>query len=354
MKTSVKRPKSAKVETDPTGMLVVTPRTDHVLFALEALADGRLDVYCPNTVDAMSQRTLGKILQAEWLEPLATMIRLGSRVWSYRLVVNYYSRNGYWLGILRSLRRIDAATTFAWVGFAPNPPRAGVIGCLREIITYRALLGFDVVVCNTLPTIEASRRRYPKVADRFAYARWGGTDALDQAAPQDLGYVFAGGRTNRDFRTVYQAVTDLRLPAVFVVGRDVHFPSGSSDNVIICRDTPPEEFQRLLEGARIVVIALDHPEVSSGQVVLNRAMRSAKPVIVTRTAGIDEYVTDGTDGVLVAAHDVDQMKAELARLFGDRELRSELGLAGRRTYETRFNERVFASELAALLGIAAG
>jgi glycosyltransferase involved in cell wall biosynthesis len=67
--------------------------------------------------------------------------------------------------------------------------------------------------------------------------------------------------------------------------------------------------------------------------------------VVTATAGIDEYLTDGQDAVLVAPGDVDDLTAKLTWLLDSPERRKEIGLAARRTYETTFNSRVFAREV---------
>jgi glycosyltransferase involved in cell wall biosynthesis len=220
-----------------------------------------------------------------------------------------------------------------------------VRGWIREHLTYSALLGHDLVVCNTLPVIDSIKQRYPKVAARLAYVRWGGTGDQDFDESTDRGYIFAGGRTNRDFATVFSALSQIDRKAIIVAPKDECFPSDVPSHIAIYRDISSEDFQRLLQGARIVVVALEHAEVSSGQVVLNRAMRSGKPVVVTATAGIDEYVTDGKDAVLVAPRDADDLKAKLTWLLDNPEQRKAIGLAARRTYETSFNSRVFAREL---------
>jgi glycosyltransferase involved in cell wall biosynthesis len=328
-------------------VLLVTPHVEPTLIELRRLlANGRsVEIYSSNTVEVQGQRNFLDRLRFYWLDPLATMIRLVPRVWRYGLIVNYYHRNGYWLGLLGRVFPRRARARLAWVGFAPNPRRSGLVGLIRETLTYNALLGHDLIVCNTRPVIAMVQRRYPRAADRLAYARWGGTGDDDFETATDKGYIFTGGRTNRDFGTVFEAFSQVDCPSVIVAGRDVRFPVDVPEHISIFRDVPPEHFQRLLQGASIVVVALKRPDVSSGQVVLNRAMRSGKPVVVTATAGLDEYVTDGEDAIFVAPGDVGDLLDKLVWLLDNSNRRRELGLAARRTYETSFNSRVFAREL---------
>jgi glycosyltransferase involved in cell wall biosynthesis len=343
----IETPPVTSPDTEPAEVLVVTPHLEPAVAELGRLLAKHyaVEIHCSDAVEVQGERTWTDVLRFYWLDPLSTMMRLVIRVRRYELVINYYHRNGYWLGLLGRLLHRRAGTKLAWVGFAPNPPSPGVRGWIREHLTYSALLGHDLVVCNTLPVIDSIKQRYPKVAARLAYVRWGGTGDQDFDESTDRGYIFAGGRTNRDFATVFTALAQIDRKAIIVAPKDECFPSDVPNHIAIYRDISSEDFQRLLQGARIVVVALEHPEVSSGQVVLNRAMRSGKPVVVTATAGIDEYVTDGKDAVLVAPRDAGDLKAKLAWLLDNPEQRKAIGLAARRTYETSFNSRVFAREL---------
>lgn len=59
------------------------------------------------------------------------------------------------------------------------------------------------------------------------------------------------------------------------------------------------------------------------------AMAAGVPVVVTRTGGLAEIVTDGVDGLLVPVHDPDAIAAAIVRICNDPELRAALVTAGR-------------------------
>jgi glycosyltransferase involved in cell wall biosynthesis len=345
------RPREAIIvkspDTEPADVLLVTPHLEPALIELKQLLENRysVEVHCSDAVEVQGKRTFLDVVRFYWLDPLSTMVRLVPHVWRYRLVINYYHRNGYWLGLVSRVLRRRARGRLAWVGFAPNPRAAGLVGWIKERLTYSALLGHDLIVCNTLPVIDSIKERFPKVAGKLAYARWGGTGDDDLYGSTDGGYIFSGGRTNRDFATVIGALSQLGYPAIIVAPKNEPLTSELPDHVTAYRDISSEDFQRLLQGASIVVVALKHPDVSSGQVVLNRGMRSGKPVVVSATAGIDEYVTDGKDALLFAPGDVADLKAKLTWLLDSPTRRTEMGLAARQTYETSFNSRVFARDV---------
>ena len=278
------------------------------------------------------------------------MMRLVRRIWGYRLVICYYHRNGYWLGILKRLFGARHGLRLVWVGFAPNPPRPGLRGRVKEFITRQALLGCDLVICNTRPLMEAVSDRYTGVRGRLAFVRWGG--GTGKPPPENLrdhGYVFCGGRTNRDFDTVLEAVARVGVRTTLVVGEDTQFRREVPDFVTIHRNIPARQFQSLIEKAGIVVIALERPDISSGQVVLMQAMRCAKPIVISATAGIEDYVADGEDVLLFEPRSAEDLAACLKVLLEDARLRRAMGTAAGTTYEERFNSSAFARDLSDVL-----
>ena len=311
----------------------------------------RVAVFCSGAASVWGERR-GALAKAAYyvLDPLMTMFRLARVVWRYQLVICYYHRNGYWLGVLKRLFGGRQGLRLAWVGFAPNPKRPGLRGRVKEFVTRQALLGCDLVICNTRPLLEAVAARYDGIRGRLAFVRWGG--GTGKPPPENLrdgGYVFCGGRTNRDFDTVLEAVTSLGVRTVLVVGETTRFRREVPDFVTVHRNIPAGRFQSLIEEAGIVVIALQRPDISSGQVVLMQAMRCAKPTVVSATAGIEDYVADGVDVLLFEPHSAADLTARLRLLLEDAELRRAMGAAAGATYDTRFNSAAFARDLSAVL-----
>jgi glycosyltransferase involved in cell wall biosynthesis len=74
--------------------------------------------------------------------------------------------------------------------------------------------------------------------------------------------------------------------------------------------------------------------------VIAEAMAFEKPVVATAVGGIPEVVQDGVTGLLVKpASDSQQLARQLLRLLEDAALRRQMGLAGRRAVEQKFQLR---------------
>jgi glycosyltransferase involved in cell wall biosynthesis len=67
------------------------------------------------------------------------------------------------------------------------------------------------------------------------------------------------------------------------------------------------------------------------------AMAHGKPVLATRVGGIPEIVEDGITGYLVNATDHSAIADRMLQLAGDGLLRRQMGIAGRRAVQSRFD-----------------
>jgi glycosyltransferase involved in cell wall biosynthesis len=96
----------------------------------------------------------------------------------------------------------------------------------------------------------------------------------------------------------------------------------------------------------IAVMPSMSPE-SFGMVALE-AMASGKPVVATRSGGVEELVDDGVTGRLVAAGDESALARALLDYVGDADLRQAHGEAGRARCELDFSIERSAAEYARL------
>ena len=81
---------------------------------------------------------------------------------------------------------------------------------------------------------------------------------------------------------------------------------------------------------RATVFALPSRYEGLGCVYLE-AMSAGKPVIACRGQGIEEIVTEGVNGCLVGAGDLQELTDTLARILLQPELRRSMGQAARQT-----------------------
>src|SRR5207237_7413649 len=97
---------------------------------------------------------------------------------------------------------------------------------------------------------------------------------------------------------------------------------------------PNNELQGLY--ARAAVVACPSRREGFGVACLE-AMAHGRAVVATDVGGLRDLVVDGETGIVVPPRDPAALREALATLLADRELRHELGAAGRDRARDRFS-----------------
>lgn len=89
----------------------------------------------------------------------------------------------------------------------------------------------------------------------------------------------------------------------------------------------------------ISVLASGLPEPFGGVTIESMAM--GKPVVGTAIGGTTEQIEDGVTGILIPPRDPDALAVAVARLLEDKDLREQMGKAGRKRFEECFEFEPF-------------
>ena len=172
-----------------------------------------------------------------------------------------------------------------------------------------------------------------------------------EGEPEPFRLLVVGNDRHRDHATALQAariaqatVPELRVHLVTTQGVAVPVGLGRRSEYLSHRELRCE-----YEAAQVCAIALRPNLHCSGITAALEAMACARPVVVTDTPGMRDYVDDGVTGVLVPHGDVDAMAKAACSLMQDPDRAREIGLNGRRRVEEMFNTDEMAAQIAALV-----
>src|SRR6266700_1808559 len=169
-------------------------------------------------------------------------------------------------------------------------------------------------------------------ASKFRYIPFkiNGLEHIRALTPSEEGYIFCGGRSHRDFRTLFEAVKDLPYPVKVVTSGEAEMnPHGSTmrgivapPNVeIIRRDSDQRFFLDCMSRATLVVLPLvKDSQQQAGIGVYIQAMALRKCVIISYGLGVGDVLTD--QAVLVAPGDPSELRSAIVRLWSDGALRA--------------------------------
>jgi glycosyltransferase involved in cell wall biosynthesis len=165
------------------------------------------------------------------------------------------------------------------------------------------------------------------------------------------GYVFSAGRTGRDWQTLAKAAAHCDAPFVGVMSGQEASRTSFPSNFAVHAEIPYDRYLHLLRRARIVVIPLQMHAYSSGQVALLEALALGKPVICTRVLGTEDYILDGSNGLLVPPGDDGAIASAIQRVISNPRLERELAAEA---LQTVLREHTFERYVSRVLDIAAG
>ena len=163
-----------------------------------------------------------------------------------------------------------------------------------------------------------------------------GVSPSDYVMPtSDQGYIFSGGRSRRDFGTLFKAVSGVKARVFVAADYDpfdgkLHVPHAVPNNVRVELKLTQKEFKLRMAHCSFVVVPLTSTSLAAGSEVVLQAMAMGKAVIATSNPGVANYVSDGETGFLIPPADSDTLRSRIELLLRNRQLTQVVGDNGRR------------------------
>jgi glycosyltransferase involved in cell wall biosynthesis len=175
-------------------------------------------------------------------------------------------------------------------------------------------------------------------ADRFLYIPFkvNQQELISRITPIDGGYVFCGGKTRRDFATLFEAVKELDLPVKVVTTSNSDIARHGSHvdermappNVEVVRlDGSPEAFIDHMASARLVALPITPEICGAGISVYAQAMALRKCVVMSAGPGAEDVLT-GDQAVIVPPSDPTALRHAIEQAFTDPAFRAPFEQSG--------------------------
>ncbi len=288
----------------------------------------------------------------------------------YGKLLGYYPAYG-WLGIKALLRQKHYDVVVTWEG-KNGVPLAFLRTCLGKSAPPMVILNFVLkgqVVLDLLwftrfalksvnrltcisqreiedyaPQLGLARERFVRLQGPWPdYSRDGAEEV------QEGDFIFASGRSHRDYRTLIEAVRGLPIKVV-INAQPFNIPQCPiPENVVINSLVPYSDFLALVRQCRFMVIPLYEAKHASGESVMMQGMAARKTVVATETYSTAELIEPGVNGLLVPPGDVAKMRQAIQYLLEHPDANREMGFAARRSYEQKWSFPVVALQIQSLL-----
>ncbi|MDJ0455840.1 glycosyltransferase family 4 protein [Arthrobacter sp. NQ7] len=274
-------------------------------------------------------------------------------------------------GVAGLRTRPDAHTAIAWdedtaIRLFVQRPRAkkfaGVIWA-TDRLARREFNPKDVILRRILPKFDGlwvlSR------AQEEVLRNWLGPDAppisflpfgIDQeffppCTYPDKPLVLSVGRDrDRDPSTLFEALEEVKRvrPDVDVAVQtmaSLTAPAGVRTLPLM----PHTELRKYYQAASVVAVATRPNIHVSGMTVALEAMATARPVVISDTSGMSDYVDHGRTGLLVEPQSAESMAAGILDLLNNPDTAAQMGKKGRQKVELQHTTRQMARSLSSII-----
>jgi glycosyltransferase involved in cell wall biosynthesis len=278
------------------------------------------------------------------------LIRLASKAMNrlkeehFDLVVAWEGKNGFPIALLRQIRR-QLKPPLVILAFSIRGPLKS-FGWVQRF----GVRGMDYA---TVPTVHEKNYYTEKLnisADRIIHCPIGTHDmfdAMEDNARREI--IFSGGRSGRDYDTLFKAVEGLPLRLVVNARpynvRNLKIP----DNVTVNDLKPWYEYSRLHKQAQFVVVPLLPVDESVGLTAILDGMAAGRALIVSDIPGTSEYVVHGETGLLVPNGDAKAMREAIVYLWERPKVSEMMGKRARQVYGEKYTFPLFAKRVNGIL-----
>lgn len=264
----------------------------------------------------------------------------------YDVIVAWEAKTGFPLAMLRRLtgthRPRLVVLAFAYKGIALH-----AVGLGRWFMH-----GIDHITVPTRGevTYYSQLLQYPR--ERVSFVPLGGwevTNLTSHFASAESLFIFAGGRTDRDYATLFSAMRGLPVRLIVNVRRFNVQGLAYPENVIINEFMPARDYHALIASAQFIVVPLQDNRHAAGLVSILQAMSAGKAIIATRTCSTVDYVEDGVTGLLVPPGDSQAMRSAITDLLAQPERAQAMGRAAQQCYYQHYTSKSLAERTYAVV-----
>lgn len=224
----------------------------------------------------------------------------------------------------------------------------------RVFNTWKLHQQFDHLICVSRAQSKYAIHKLGMSPERvhFVYDKVDHHFFVPQKDVREGDYVLAVGQEQRDYQTLLRAVVGTGLRLIVVASS----PWSTSEidlagdvNVEVHSRIPYTELRALYASARVVAVPLFDVDYAAGVNAALEAMSMGKPLIMSKTSGIEDYIVPSETGLYVTPGDADELHDAIHALWDTPGERLRLGKNARQAVEEGMNLDHYAARVAEIV-----
>ncbi len=254
---------------------------------------------------------------AEWIQFMRQAHRAVSRTSGG--VITVFPQLASMVGAQKQLRRKNDMPIVSWF-FNTSTDSA-----IRIVPARLSLRAVDKFVVHSSREIEAYASQLAIDPGRFEYVplQYGG-DIDDSPLEEEKPFIFATGSGHRDYATFFDAVAKTGHRTIVLASEHALANTTPPPNVEILEQLPKPEIRKMIRRARINVVPMSTNGLTAGLVTIVDAFCHGRGLVATARPGVEDYLLDSENSLLVPPSDAGAMAEALEAMWGDDILRQQL------------------------------
>lgn len=213
-------------------------------------------------------------------------------------------------------------------------PKKGITGKIYfRFIKYLTNSQYiDKIICFSKSEAAYYEKLFHTVSGRFQYVPYAMGDALESIsfeAEEKQFFVLAPGKSNRDYDFLVDSLKDTAYQVRIL--SDTYSREETGENIQIFHDVFGKDYLKMLSQCHCVVVPLEDTHISAGQLVFLQAMMFGKPVVVTQSDTVGDYIIDRKNGFVIKK-DKNELLRALNILYEKKETYQKLSENARQSY----------------------
>jgi len=224
--------------------------------------------------------------------------------------------------------------------------KSGIVGKIYYRLLKFALQSeyINIITCASNTEIAMYSEIFQLDINKFSFVHWGEVDYTDKVEENSLSdekYIFSTGRSNRDWDFIISSFKNSKYNLKIACDE---LKAKKDCNIEIYDDIFGLEMFSYLKNCYCVVISIADTNISAGQTVLIHAMNFGKPVIITASASLNDYIIDGYNGLIVSKNK-ESLLCAVEKLYNDKYLYDLLAKNGKEEFERKYSKKTLGENI---------
>ena len=213
----------------------------------------------------------------------------------------------------------------------------------KQLLVRWQVEGASINVLFSRFQVKAYMRRFNLPFERFAYIPYQASHSKRDPLDETYGdYVFSGGNSARDYRTLCEAARGTAVPFKITSTKKELFEGFEMPEEINLKPVVEPEFTRMMAGSRFVIMALTAGrDRGYGEQTILNSWWHGRAVVVADDVSASDYITDGEDGYVLDPEDVEGLRSRIVELYNDPAKAEAMGRKGREKVRNHYHHTHF-------------